>query len=102
MKRHDQTEPIRLALTSLAGCLAVMITSAAHAADPAVTAQMPATLDMLRHAIGMHAAQGHGQVPALAEYFARQLEATSFRSFATLTPTSCSARRRACSLNSVL
>lgn len=69
---------MRLAPAALAGCLAVMMTTAAHATDSAVTAQMPATMDMLRHAIGMHTAQCHDRVPVLASYFAQRLEAAGF------------------------
>jgi len=77
--RTHQTKgkDMRLAPAVLAGCMALAISTAAHAADP-VQAQMPATMDMLRHAIGMHTAQGHDQVPALASYFAKQLEAGGF------------------------
>jgi acetylornithine deacetylase/succinyl-diaminopimelate desuccinylase-like protein len=67
---------MKFASIVLAGCMAMA--SAANAADPAVAAQLPATMDMLRHAIAMHTAQGHDQVPALASYFTKQLEAGGF------------------------
>src|SRR5581483_1717058 len=63
--------------TVLAGSMALLI-GAAPAADPAATTQMPATMDMLRHAIALHTAQGHELVPPLASYFAKQLEANGF------------------------
>lgn len=69
---------MRLASTVLTGCMAIALTTTALAADSAVTADMPATMNMLRHAIAMHTAEGHDQVPALARYFAEQLEAGGF------------------------
>lgn len=69
---------MRFATTVLAGAIALFAGAAAHAADPAITAQMPATMDMLRHAISLHTAQGHDLVPTLASYFAKQLEANGF------------------------
>jgi acetylornithine deacetylase/succinyl-diaminopimelate desuccinylase-like protein len=69
---------MRFATTVLAGAIALFAGAAVHAADPAVSAQMPATMDMLRHAISVHTAQGHDLVPTLASYFAKQLEANGF------------------------
>jgi len=69
---------MKLLPTVLAGCMTIALTPMAIAADSAVTADMPATMDMLRHAIAMHTAEGHHQVPALANYFAKQLEAGGF------------------------
>lgn len=67
---------MKLAPIVLAASMALAL-GTARAADP-VAETMPATMDMLHHAIGMHTAEGHDQVPALARYFAEQLEAGGF------------------------
>jgi acetylornithine deacetylase/succinyl-diaminopimelate desuccinylase-like protein len=64
-------------LLFLTGCITLVMGTAAHAVDPA-QAQLPATMEMLRHVVAMRTAQGYGQVPALADYFAKQLEAGGF------------------------
>jgi acetylornithine deacetylase/succinyl-diaminopimelate desuccinylase-like protein len=51
----------------------------AQAQAPATTAQdLPQTMDMLRHAVGMHTVEGAGQVPAFATYLADKLKAGGF------------------------
>lgn len=66
-------KPISIAL---AGGI-VLALGNAHAADTTAQA-VPAAMDMLQHAIAMHTAEGHDQVPALARYFAAQLQAGGF------------------------
>ncbi|HDG9776756.1 TPA: M20/M25/M40 family metallo-hydrolase [Raoultella planticola] len=68
---------MRFILLLLTICVSLTIGTISYAADP-VQAQMSATMDMLRHAIAIRSTKGSGQVPALANYLAKELEVGGF------------------------
>jgi acetylornithine deacetylase/succinyl-diaminopimelate desuccinylase-like protein len=61
------------ATAALTFCTSLGVAQAATTADI-----LPATRDMLRHAVSLHTVEGAGQVPVLAKYLADKLKAGGF------------------------
>jgi acetylornithine deacetylase/succinyl-diaminopimelate desuccinylase-like protein len=64
--------------TCLIACLALALAPASQAVAETTSQALPATMDMLTHAIAAQTVEGKDQVPAFAQYLAGKLESAGF------------------------